>query len=459
MRLSTIVAVSTPFGLSGVGVIRVSGKKVRKIFFLVTKKQLRPRYATYTFFYDQLNNVVDKGLVIFFPGPNSFTGEDVLEFHCHGNPLVLYNLVSVVISYGAIEAAPGEFTLRSFYNGKVNLLQVESIYNLTTVQSSSEVFIAAKSLSGFFCTKVNFISHEFFLVYAYVEADVNFVNVFVITYFLKLLGFLIKDLIYCLNKVLIEMYYTMPLYSSNTIVIAGKPNVGKSSLFNLLLEKDSSITSHIPGTTRDVLCEQFFLFNQKVTLVDTAGLNVSPTDSVELEGIKRAKHVIKNASIVLFVFDVSCLNFLESFEISSIFSDFDGLVSSNSKVLYILNKIDLLSSFYLKEVCLKNADVVYTSTITGEGISLLKKRLLQSLELFKISNTTTLFQLKDRHIDSFLSIRYSLEFCIKYLTNDITFEQLVYNFYFIYYEFLKLTGKVYDKKILDIIFSKFCVGK
>lgn len=454
MNKSTIVAVATPLGYSGVGVIRLSGSLARKICFLLTHKKLIPRYAMYTSFFNLNKDIIEKGLVIFFPKPNSYTGEDIIEFFCHGNPLILYNLVSLAVKYGAREAHPGEFTLRSFLNGKIDLHQAESVYNLINARSSLDISSALNCLSGSLSRYFNLLFSNFFFLQTYTEAAINF---FDSTDFLKIVKMYVKDLLYCLNKILLEYYYTVPVEQNNMIVIVGKPNVGKSSLFNLLLKEDYSIVSPIAGTTRDILKEKIFLSNNEVIVADTAGLNFLSTDCIELEGIKRTKNLIKKANIIIFLFDVTVdRNFC--LQMSELFPGWELYVNKNSKIMFVGNKIDLLSVKQKEDLYKNNKEISYISTRTLEGFVKFLNCLTQLNKIFKLSSNFC--PLKTNYLNSLLKIKFYLEECFVFLMkNFLFFEDLLNRFHLIYYELLLLTGKSYDKSLLDNVFSKFCIGK
>ena len=302
---TTIAAIATPPGRGGVGVIRLSGPKAYEIAEALTKKALdQARYAGFRKFYDANNEVMDEGLAICFPNPNSFTGEDVVELQGHGGPVIQNALLGRLFELGAIAAKAGEFSMRAFENGKLDLVQAEAIADLIDATSQAAARSAVRSLQGAFSTKVNAVLEQLIHLRLHVEAAIDFPEEEID--FLadgKILN-LLDGVTTAVTAVQQSARQGQLLREGLQVVIAGKPNAGKSSLLNALAGIERAIVTDIAGTTRDVLHEKITLNGLPITLTDTAGLRETG-DIVEKEGIRRAIKEIEQADLLLLVYDLS----------------------------------------------------------------------------------------------------------------------------------------------------------
>ena len=302
---TTIAAIATPPGRGGVGVIRLSGPKAYEIAEALTKKALdQARYAGFRKFYDANNEVMDEGLAICFPNPNSFTGEDVVELQGHGGPVIQNALLGRLFELGAIAAKAGEFSMRAFENGKLDLVQAEAIADLIDATSQAAARSAVRSLQGAFSTKVNAVLEQLIHLRLHVEAAIDFPEEEID--FLadgKILN-LLDGVANAVTAVQQSARQGQLLREGLQVVIAGKPNAGKSSLLNALAGIERAIVTDIAGTTRDVLHEKITLNGLPITLTDTAGLRETG-DIVEKEGIRRAIKEIEQADLLLLVYDLS----------------------------------------------------------------------------------------------------------------------------------------------------------
>ncbi|MFH7767378.1 tRNA uridine-5-carboxymethylaminomethyl(34) synthesis GTPase MnmE [Acinetobacter sp. BSP-28] len=304
-NLTTIAAIATPPGRGGVGVIRLSGPKSYAIAAALTQKDLpKARYAGFRQFYDAAGEVMDEGLAICFPNPNSFTGEDVVELQGHGGPVIQNALLSRLLELGATAAKAGEFSMRAFENGKLDLVQAEAIADLIDATSQAAARSAVRSLQGAFSTKVNTVLEKLIHLRLHVEAAIDFPEEEID--FLadgKILA-LLEDVQGSVAAVQTSARQGQLLREGLQVVIAGKPNAGKSSLLNTLAGNERAIVTDIAGTTRDVLHEKITLNGLPITLTDTAGLRETG-DVVEKEGIRRAIKEIEQADLLLLVYDLS----------------------------------------------------------------------------------------------------------------------------------------------------------
>lgn len=446
----TIIAQATPPGKGGVGIIRISGPKVTEIAAALCKTIPQPRRATVKTFFDENGMAIDQGILLFFPAPNSFTGEDVLELHGHGGPLVLDNLIQRVLSLGARLARPGEFTERAFLNDKIDLTQAEAIADLIDAGSKQAQRAAIRSLQGEFSQQINQLVETLIHLRMYVEAAIDFPEEEVD--FLSD-GKIEKELNLILEK-LLQIKNTAQqgalLREGMTVVIAGKPNAGKSSLLNRLCGRDSAIVTEIPGTTRDILREPINLDGLPLNIIDTAGLR-STVDQVEQEGIRRAWNEINNADQILLVIDAAEIknnNLLE--QIPAEFSH------AQEKVTIILNKIDLLEVNHLTEIH-ANRTMVALSAKTGLGIDLLRNHLKKCAGF----NTAEdgIFIARRRHLNA-------LEAAQKFLLNgksqfetDRAGELLAEELLQAQKALNEITGEFRADDLLGQIFASFCIGK
>ncbi|MEQ1112187.1 tRNA uridine-5-carboxymethylaminomethyl(34) synthesis GTPase MnmE [Acinetobacter johnsonii] len=302
---TTIAAIATPPGRGGVGVIRLSGPKSYEIAQALIQKDLpKARFAGFRQFYDASGEVMDEGLAIFFPNPNSFTGEDVVELQGHGGPVIQNALLGRLLELGAIAAKAGEFSMRAFENGKLDLVQAEAIADLIDATSQAAARSAVRSLQGAFSTKVNSVLEQLIHLRLHVEAAIDFPEEEID--FLadgKILN-LLDGVTSAVNQVQQSARQGQLLREGLQVVIAGKPNAGKSSLLNALAGIERAIVTDIAGTTRDVLHEKITLNGLPITLTDTAGLRETG-DIVEKEGIRRAIKEIEQADLLLLVYDLS----------------------------------------------------------------------------------------------------------------------------------------------------------
>ena len=302
---TTIAAIATPPGRGGVGVIRLSGPKSYEIAQALIQKELpKARFAGFRQFYDASGEVMDEGLAICFPNPNSFTGEDVVELQGHGGPVIQNALLGRLLELGAIAAKAGEFSMRAFENGKLDLVQAEAIADLIDATSQAAARSAVRSLQGAFSTKVNRVLEQLIHLRLHVEAAIDFPEEEID--FLadgKILN-LLDGVTAAVNQVQQSARQGQLLREGLQVVIAGKPNAGKSSLLNALAGIERAIVTDIAGTTRDVLHEKIILNGLPITLTDTAGLRETG-DIVEKEGIRRAIKEIEQADLLLLVYDLS----------------------------------------------------------------------------------------------------------------------------------------------------------
>lgn len=438
----TIVAIATPPGRGGVGIVRVSGLLVERIAHQMMGHLLQPRYATFATFKDQQNQIIDQGIVLYFKAPHSFTGEDILEFQGHGSPVVLDQVLKTMIEMGARLAKPGEFSERAFLNNKIDLTQAEAIADLINASSSEAARGALRSLQGEFSQHIHRLLKQLITLRKMVEAAIDFPE--------EEIDFLAEssvqqdliELIAQVKTVEKSAHQGALLQEGMTVVILGEPNVGKSSLLNALAGKDSAIVTDIAGTTRDLLRENIHIDGMPLHIIDTAGLRETQ-DVVEKEGIRRAENVAAQADIVLFVVDATQPSLPNNIPI-------------NAPVLIVKNKMDLT-----KESAQKTRqdayDTISISAKTGEGLDLLKDTLKNRMGFQRTTEGT--FVARRRHLNALAKTQEYLEHGLSQLKQHRASELLAEDLRLAQQSLSEITGEFHSDDLLGEIFSSFCIGK
>ena len=440
-EFDTIAAIATPLGMGGVGVIRISGEKafeiIEKIF---TNTNFEPRKFNHGWIVD--NEIkIDECLVLPFFAPNSYTGENVVEIQCHGGINVVKNILNLVLKNGARMAEKGEFTKRAFLNKRLDLSQAEAVADIIHSKTSNFATVSVKNLSGVLKEKINEIRNEIFEVLSRITAGIDFPEDVAEPEY----SYLIEKFEYIINqidKVLSNANTSNILRQGVSVAIVGKPNVGKSSLFNALLSLDRAIVTDIAGTTRDVLKETLDL-GIPVTLVDTAGIRGINEDEnkVEAIGIEYSKQSLNEADLVLFVYDSTQGIQKEDKEIFDLVKDKNHIV--------IANKCDICTK--------RDADTVYLSALTGEGVQELKQTLTQkvcniepeNLEFVTNSRQQACLSRARASLDQAL-LASNIQELQDLISIDVKASLLALD---------ELTGELITDDILDNIFDHFCIGK
>ena len=444
----TIVAIATPPGKGGIGIVRISGKGTGDIMRQLVSTTPVPRFAHFCSFYGKDDKAIDNGLAIYFPGPASYTGEDVLELHGHGGQAVLSLLVERAVELGARPARPGEFTERAFLNNKIDLLQAEAVADLIESTSAHAARSAIRSLEGAFSKNISVLMEGLISVRKHVECSLDFSEEDAGMFNPKEIYTQLETFIEKITETLAKAKYGVLLQEGLQVTIIGKPNVGKSSLFNLLIGKDAAIVTEIPGTTRDIVSDRLMVEGMQLQVVDTAGIRHTK-DVVELEGIKRAKSAAENTDIVLLITEADRDTDDDEENLLNDFSD-------TARTILIKNKIDLAG---------KQAGVAKTedqqvsislSAKTGEGVEL----LLQHLRKILVNTETRedVFIARERHV-------HALEQTLEQLNNSLQYcdlnkaELLAEELRQAQETLGKITGVFTTEDLLGEIFSGFCIGK
>lgn len=446
MYSDTIVAIATPPGRGGVGIIRLSGSIAYSIAIeLNANKVLYPRLATFCSFYKNKTELVDQGLMIYFKSPRSFTGEDVVEIQAHGSPIVLDMLTEECVLLGARLARPGEFSERAFLNDKIDLTQAEAIADLINASSQLAARMALRSLKGEFSNKINQLNEHLIYLRLYVEAaldfpeeEIDFLNEGKVA---KLLHSILNEL----DIIRSQANQGVMLREGLSLVIAGRPNAGKSTLINCLAGRDVAIVTEIAGTTRDVMREHILLDDLPLHIIDTAGLRESD-DVVEKEGIKRAWQELKQADCVLLVVDV---NDPEHHHVLT--KEIRVALPTDVPIITVFNKIDTLN-----RAALIQEHSVFLSAKSGEGVDGLKQVIK---DLVGYQPNEGQFLARRRHLQALDEAKNLLFIGQQQLTEHRAGELLAEDLRLAQHILCEITGEFTSDDLLGRIFSSFCIGK
>ncbi len=442
----TIAAIATPPGNGGVGIIRISGQSVPDIAGRLFKKTPSPRLAHYAEFKDEHGSIIDSGIALYFPSPHSYTGEDVLELQGHGGVVVLDMLLRRVLSLGARLARPGEFTERAFLNNKLDLAQAEAVADLIASSTEQSVRSAQKSMQGVFSGQINALVEELTELRTYVEAAIDFVDEeidFLSDGAVENKITLLADKIKAINNTARQGRL---LRDGMSIVIAGKPNAGKSSLLNALAGHEAAIVTEIEGTTRDVLRESIQLDGMPLHIIDTAGLRESD-NTVEQEGVRRAYQEISKADRILWLSDIRNNEEHECLPQS---------LPENIHTTRIYNKIDLVNE-QPRIIRTEQSCEIYLSVKTGAGMDLLKQHLKQCMGYHE--DTDNVFIARRRHIEALNQADSYVQNALQQLRNNQAGELVAEELRLAQHSLGEITGKFTSDDLLGMIFSNFCIGK
>ena len=444
----TIAAISTAPGRGGIGIVRLSGSGCASIAQALIGELPPARHAALRPFLDANGEPLDQGLALYFPAPNSLTGEDVLELHAHGGPVVLDLLLRRAFDLGARLAEPGEFTQRAFLNGKLDLAQAEAVADLIESGSAQAARAALRSLQGEFSAHVHDLTEALLQLRMWVEAAIDFPEEEIDFLADRALGERMEDIRRRFTELGEAARQGALLRDGLTLVIAGRPNAGKSSLLNRLAGYDAAIVTAIPGTTRDVLRERIEIDGLPLHILDTAGLRESP-DEVEAEGIRRAHLEIERADRVLFVVDAA-----DSAAVAAIDADLAALPTSAPRTV-VMNKVDRVGGE--ARIDTGDRDIVWLSAANGTGLDLLRAHLKDCVG-FHPAGTGAL-SARARHLDALRRARVHVEEAHRLLVERHAGELVAQELTDAQRALGEITGEVSSDDLLGRIFGSFCIGK
>ena len=448
LQSDTISAIATSGGTSSISIVRVSGSKALDIASKITKKSIdsfKPREAKLSSLYDTEDQIIDRGIVIYFKAPNSFTGEDVVEFQCHGGDLIASEILSSTLSKGARLAEAGEFTKRAFLNGKIDMSEAEAIAKLIEAKSVDGARILAKQLKGELGRFVNEIREEILHSLAYSEVMIDYAQEDIPDDLIDKLKVKLLNLKSILEKSLKSSQRRKGLIEGFSIAFIGKPNVGKSSLLNALLSYDRAIVSDIAGTTRDTIEERIRIGSHVVRIIDTAGIREAK-DKIEEIGVNRSIDTLNSADIVVALFDVSRDFDDEDKKILDIIKDLD------KNLIVALNKSDLpqkmdisplkeYKPIYISakdnfEPLIDKIEEILDSYSSDDDVMLISQRQIEAVKNCVLAIDEAIIPLENGELEFF---SYHLKEAVDYIG--------------------KITNPYDNEEVLDRMFGEFCLGK
>lgn len=455
--MSTIAAISTAPGIGGIGIIRLSGEETFEIlnkFFIPKKAQKIEEIKGYTIKYgnivDESNNIIDEVLVSYFKAPRSYTAENMCEINSHGGIIVLNKILDICLKNGASLAQPGEFTKRAFLNGRMDLSQAEAVIDIINAKTDKEAKVSVEQLEGNLSEKISKIRKSIISVMADIEATIDYpeydLEEVTNAKISQVLFEVDKDL-YSLEK---SFYNGKILRDGISTAIIGRPNAGKSSLLNVILNEERAIVTDIEGTTRDTIEEYISIEGIPLKIIDTAGIR-NAKDEVEKIGVNKAIEIAKKSDIVIAIFDITKEFNEEDLKILD-------LVKQKNAII-VLNKIDLKDEIEVEELNSINKPIVKISTKTRDGIEELYNEIIKLFKLNEIANDGELIVSNNRHKSLILNARKNLKSAIETIENNLPIDIISSHLKEILEELGKITGETVTEDVIQEIFSKFCLGK
>jgi tRNA modification GTPase len=460
----TICAVSTAFGKGAISVIRLSGADAinicSKVFIPNHKETVITKISSHTLHFGKIikegGSLLDEAVVGIFRNPHSYTGEDVVEISCHGSVFIQEQIMQLLIRNGARAAKPGEFTMRAFLNGKMDLAQAEAVADLISSQSNAAHKIAIQQMKGGFSEEIKLLRSQLVeftalleLELDFSEEDVEFANR--------------EKLIELLSKIETEVSSLLESFSLGNVLksgipvsIIGKPNVGKSTLLNILLNEDRAIVSEIPGTTRDTIEDTMIINGICFRFIDTAGLREAQ-DKIESIGVERTYEKIAQASIIIYIFDISDSSTKELKKaVNELRSKFG---KDDKKIIFVANKTDLLVEVPRGFKDIVDFDTIFISAKRRENIHLVTERLVKTVIDNEFFNTSGTVVTNTRHYDALLQSKDAIGKALEGLTEKLSGDLLATHIRRALHYLGEITGDITTEEILDNIFGKFCIGK
>ena len=449
----TIVALSTPEGAGAIAVIRLSGKDAIRIVNQVFGGKNLEEQPTHTLHFGSLRDgkeVLDEVVVSLFKEPKSFTKENVVEISCHGSPYIVRKIIQLLLKQGARLAQAGEFTKRAFMHGKFDLAQAEAVADLIASDSEISHKAALNQMRGGFSEKIKALRAQLVHFASMIELELDFVEEDVEFADRQQLENLIDEILAVINQLISSFDLGNVIKNGVPTVIAGKPNAGKSTLLNALLNEEKAIVSDIPGTTRDFIEDEINIGGIGFRFTDTAGLRET-TDKVEAIGVKRTYEKMQKASLIIYLFD------LEHDTTQDVYRAINQLENQGIPFIKVGNKVDRAQPALLEAVK-KIEDVVFISAEKRENLEGLKEKVMDCVSLEKFNTSGTIVT-NVRHYQSLLQTRQALEDVLGGIDNQITHDFLAQDIRHALHHLGEITGEITTDDLLGNIFSKFCIGK
>ena len=451
----TIVALATPPGVSAIGMIRLSGTNVFSIVNqLFPSKDLAKEssHSLHVGFIQLDGKMIDEVVVSIYKSPRSYTGEDIVEISGHGSPYVLQQIINACIQKGARLAKPGEFTQRAFLNGKLDLVQAEAVADLIASNTSMSQRAALHTMRGGFSQQLKELREQLIRFSALVELELDFSQEDVEFADRKQLHDLIDKAFDVTSSLINSFQLGNVIRNGISVAIIGKPNAGKSTLLNALLNEERAIVSEIPGTTRDTIEELINIDGIIFRLIDTAGIRQHTVDVIESAGMQRSLAKMKEANIVIYMFDVNEISHNELLEIET------DLLEQNIRHVLVGNKIDVIGEESAREKFKNISNLLFISAIQSQHIEELKKKMA-ALVLEGIVQTESTIVTNARHFESLQQLRSALLDVQKGLNDKLPSDLVALDIRRCLQYLGEITGEITNEDQLDYIFSKFCIGK
>jgi tRNA modification GTPase len=458
----TIVALSTAPGVGAIAVVRLSGPQafslVEQVFSSRSGFKTK-QVKSHTIHLGEIKgdeSVLDEVLVSIFKNPNSYTGEDVVEISCHGSVFIQQQILQLFIDKGARLAEPGEFTIRAFFNGKMDLSQAEAVGDLIASQSAVAHDVAMKQMRGGFSNQIKELRQKLIdfaslleLELDFSEEDVEFAN-------REQLKNLLNKMVVVTGKLVKSFKFGNVIKNGIPVVIAGRPNVGKSTLLNVLLNEERAIVSEIAGTTRDTIEDEIIIEGFHFRFIDTAGIRKATEDSIEAIGIKRTLQKLKQSAIVIYLFDV---HEVTVHELDDTLTEVKEVMSgSDAKLILVANKIDIEDKKYVTHEFEKYPEIIFLSARNHINIEELKDRLLEIVKSRAAGIGDTIVT-SARHAEALQKAEVAMKRVLEGIENNLTTDLLALELRLALSHLGEITGEISTEELLGNIFSRFCIGK
>ena len=454
---STICAISTATGSGGIAVIRISGNKAfsicDKIFKPKNNKKTIATQKPYTIQFGEIfdkNEIIDEVLVSVFNNPNSYTGEDTIEISCHGSVFVQQKILELLINKGANLAKAGEFTQRAFLNGKLDLAQAEGVADLIASESAATHRLAMQQMKGGFSNKLNSLRDSLINFVSLIELENDFAEEDVEFADRTQLNLIIDDVAKLLSELISSFAYGNAIKNGVPVAIVGRPNAGKSTLLNTLLEENRAIVSEIAGTTRDTIEEVYNINGTQFRFIDTAGLRHT-TDEIEKIGVNRALEKIDKSSVYIYLFDIN------SVELKDVLEDLNELNNDVPRII-VANKTDLVSDKKIQEFNDSKLNIIFISAKKNQSLDILKDRLLESINKDFVKPGNIIVS-NIRHYEALIKAQESITETKEGINNGLYSDLIALDIRNAIFHIGEITGKISNNEVLGNIFGRFCIGK
>ncbi|MHB9148308.1 MAG: tRNA uridine-5-carboxymethylaminomethyl(34) synthesis GTPase MnmE [Candidatus Amoebophilus sp.] len=448
-----IIALATPAGKSAIAVIRLSGQNVISIVNQVFKGKDLNQHPSHTIHFGTINyqgEMIDEVLIALFKAPHSFTQEDSVEISCHGSSYIIQKIMRLFMELGIRLAKPGEFTQRAFLNGRFDLIQAEAVADLIAADTAIAHKTALQQMRGGFSTQLQALREKLIHVGALLELELDFAEEDVAFADRTMLESLIQELLTIIDKLIQSFSLGNVIKNGLPIAIVGKPNAGKSTLLNALLQEERAIVSPIPGTTRDFIEAEINIGGIHCRFIDTAGLREHTTDTIESIGIARTKERMQQAGLIIYVFDLS------EESLATIQNTIEGVSELGIPYIKVGNKLDAAQPDLLK--ALSQEDFVLISAAKKQHLGQLEARILELFRLDQLDNSDTIV-VNTRHYESLVKSQNALLAVVEGIINGLSNELLMIDLKQALYHLGEITGEITTEDLLDDLFSKFCIGK